>query len=107
MNDSGVELAFAGASGITVLVAYGLLMLGVGVITWLANRGLHQSVDEYYLGGRGLGVMVLFFTFFGVVAAPPLFGVVVSLTGSYGFGFVILSALTGMFGLLLVVGRDR
>ena len=49
---------------------------------------------------------VLFFTFFGVVAAPPLFGVVVSLTGSYGFGFVILSALTGIFGLLLVVRRD-
>ena len=78
MNDSGVELAFAGASGITVLVAYGLLMLGVGVITWLANRGLHQSVDEYYLGGRGLGVMVLFFTFFAtqysgntVVGYPP------------------------------------
>jgi MFS family permease len=56
--------------------------------------------------GRATGG-VLFFTFFGVVAAPPLFGVVISLTGSYDVGFIILSALTGIFGLLLLVRRGR
>jgi len=73
-----MELAFGGAAGITVLVAYGVLMLAVGLITYLRNRHIHESLDEYYLGGRGLGVMVLFFTFFAtqysgntVVGYPP------------------------------------
>lgn len=78
MNGSDSQLAFGGAAGIIVLVAYGAIMLAVGLLTWLQNRGLHQSTDEYYLGGRGLGVMVLFFTFFAtqysgntVVGYPP------------------------------------
>lgn len=78
MNAADVHLAFGGASGIIVLVAYGAIMLAVGLVTWLKNRGLHESTDEYYLGGRGLGVMVLFFTFFAtqysgntVVGYPP------------------------------------
>ncbi len=50
---------------------------------------------------------VLFFTFFGVVAAPPVFGALASFTGSYGFGFIVLSALTGVFGVVLIVGRGR
>jgi SSS family transporter len=73
-----MELAFGGLSGIVVLLAYGALMLAVGLITYLRNRGIHESLDEYYLGGRGLGVMVLFFTFFAtqysgntVVGYPP------------------------------------
>lgn len=59
-----MELAFSGWSGILVLGMYGAVMLGVGLITYLRNRNIHESLDEYYLGGRGLGVMVLFFTFF-------------------------------------------
>ncbi|ARS52633.1 sodium:solute symporter family protein [Kushneria konosiri] len=73
-----VELAFSGWSGIFVLVMYGVLMLGVGVFAFLRNRGMRESLDEYYLGGRGLGVMVLFFTFFAtqysgntVIGYPP------------------------------------
>ncbi|SPJ32583.1 sodium:solute symporter family protein [Kushneria phyllosphaerae] len=73
-----VELAFSGWSGIFVLALYGALMLGVGVFAYLRNRGMRESLDEYYLGGRGLGVMVLFFTFFAtqysgntVIGYPP------------------------------------
>lgn len=73
-----MDLAFSGWSGILVLLMYGLLMLGVGLITYFKNRGIHQSIDEYYLGGRGLGVMVLFFTFFAtqysgntIIGYPP------------------------------------
>lgn len=72
------DLAFGGASGIVVLLAYGALMLAVGLATYLKNRHVHASLDEYYLGGRGLGVMVLFFTFFAtqysgntVIGYPP------------------------------------
>ncbi|MFC0337707.1 solute:Na+ symporter, SSS family/sodium/pantothenate symporter [Kushneria avicenniae] len=73
-----VELAFSGWSGIFVLALYGILMLGVGLFAFLRNRGMRESLDEYYLGGRGLGVMVLFFTFFAtqysgntVIGYPP------------------------------------
>ncbi|WP_235001577.1 sodium:solute symporter family protein [Halobacillus sp. Marseille-P3879] len=73
-----MDLAFSGWSGILILLIYGLIMLGVGIVTFLRNRKIHQSLDEYYLGGRGLGVMVLFFTFFAtqysgntVVGYPP------------------------------------
>lgn len=47
----------------------------------------------------------LFITFFGVVAAPPVFGALASLTGSYGSGFIALSVFTGLFGLNLVRPR--
>ncbi|HLS10452.1 sodium:solute symporter family protein [Lentibacillus sp.] len=73
-----MDLAFSGWSGIIILAVYGLIMLGVGVFTYLRNRNIHNSLDEYYLGGRGLGVMVLFFTFFAtqysgntVIGYPP------------------------------------
>ncbi|WP_256464172.1 sodium:solute symporter family transporter [Halobacillus amylolyticus] len=73
-----MELAFAGWSGVLILLMYGAIMLGVGIVTYLKNRNVHESLDEYYLGGRGLGVMVLFFTFFAtqysgntVVGYPP------------------------------------
>jgi SSS family transporter len=73
-----MELAFAGWSGILIMLMYGLIMLGVGIVTYLRNKGIHQSIDEYYLGGRGLGVMVLFFTFYAtqysgntIIGYPP------------------------------------
>ena len=39
-----MELAFGGLSGIVVLLAYGALMLAVGLITYLRNRGIHESL---------------------------------------------------------------
>jgi SSS family transporter len=60
----GQELAFGGWSGILILVVYGLLMLGIGFVTYLRNRNVRESNVEYYLGGKQLTVFVLFFTFF-------------------------------------------
>ncbi|WP_156290659.1 sodium:solute symporter family protein [Oceanobacillus salinisoli] len=59
-----MELTFSGLSGILVMLFYGLLMLGIGMITYVRNKSVHSSLSEYYLGGRGLGTLVLFFTFF-------------------------------------------
>lgn len=59
-----MDLAFSGMSGILIMLFYGLIMLGIGVVTYMKNNKVHSSLDEYYLGGRGLGTMVLFFTFF-------------------------------------------
>ena len=59
-----MDLAFSGMSGLLIMLFYGLVMLGIGVVTYMKNKKVHSSLDEYYLGGRGLGTMVLFFTFF-------------------------------------------
>ncbi|MFC3419090.1 sodium:solute symporter [Salinicoccus hispanicus] len=59
-----MELAFSGTSGILIMLFYGVIMLLIGVVTFMKNKKVHSSLEEYYLGGRGLGTMVLFFTFF-------------------------------------------
>lgn len=51
--------------------------------------------------GRATGG-ALFVTFFGVVAAPPFYGLTITLTGSYGIGFLALAALTCFSGLMLM-----
>ncbi|QVQ53988.1 sodium:solute symporter family protein [Spiractinospora alimapuensis] len=60
MND----LTFAGPPGVIVLVAYGAAMLGIG---WWVSRtrvGVRDSMQSYYLAGRHLGIIVLFFTLY-------------------------------------------
>ncbi|AKG75012.1 sodium:solute symporter family protein [Salinicoccus halodurans] len=59
-----MDLAFSGISGILIMLFYGIIMLLIGIITFLRNKKVHSSLDEYYLGGRSLGTLVLFFTFF-------------------------------------------
>ncbi len=90
------------AAIVAVCIVFGATAVGWNGV-FLAEVARLAPDDQ---AGRATGG-VLFFTFFGVVAAPPLFGVVASLTGSYGFGFIVLSVLTGIFGLSLVVRRGR
>ena len=48
-----------------------------------------------------------FFTFAGVLIGPPVFGAIVSATGSYGTGFALIAALPLFAGLGLVIrGRN-
>jgi len=51
-------------AGIAVLVVYAVVMLLAGWWTSRGREGLRTSIGEYYLAGRGLGGVVLFFTFF-------------------------------------------
>jgi MFS family permease len=110
----GLGLAMTGAglatSAFTTDWSYAAILgvcvvFGATAIAWngifLAEVARLAPADQ---AGRATGG-VLFFTFFGVVAAPPLFGAVISATGSYALGFIILSALTGVFGLMLVLRR--
>lgn len=46
----------------------------------------------------------LFITFFGVVAAPPVFGGLVAATGSYGYGFIVFAVLTGISAVRVIRG---
>ncbi|MEW6244948.1 MAG: sodium:solute symporter family protein [Bacillota bacterium] len=58
-----MTLAFSGWHGAAVLAVFGLVMLGVGLAV---SRGgnIRDSMSEYYLAGRGLGLLMLFFTLY-------------------------------------------
>ncbi|ALM54218.1 sodium:solute symporter family protein [Halomonas huangheensis] len=58
------ELTFAGTPGIIVLVAYALMMLGIGFWVSYSRPGVREDMQSYYLAGRHLGVVVLFFTLY-------------------------------------------
>lgn len=59
-----MELVFAGKTGLTVLLVYGFLMLAIGVFVYLKDKNINNDMNEYYLGGGSLSLIVLFFTFF-------------------------------------------
>jgi MFS family permease len=48
----------------------------------------------------------LFFTFSGVVVAPPIFGMIVNASGSYPAGFVTFAIPTFICGLALIIERE-
>ncbi|WP_188456235.1 sodium:solute symporter family protein [Virgibacillus oceani] len=93
------DLAFGGWSGILIMIVYGLIMLLIGFLTFLKNKNVRESNDEYYLGGRGLSVMVLFFTFYATqYSGNTIIGY--APTG-YRMGFEWLQSVTFM---ILVIG---
>ncbi len=47
----------------------------------------------------------LFITFFGVVTAPPIFGGIAALTGSFGHGFIVFAACAVVSGVAVLRGR--
>ncbi|GAK03652.1 LOW QUALITY PROTEIN: hypothetical protein JCM19037_1991 [Geomicrobium sp. JCM 19037] len=58
-----MTLQFGGTDALIILSAYAVLMIVIG---WLAGRGkkLGKSVGDYYLAGRNLGFITLFFTLY-------------------------------------------
>lgn len=58
-----MNLTFSGADGIIILSIYAIIMLLVG---WFAGRGkkLSESLNDYYLAGKSLGIIALFFTLY-------------------------------------------
>ncbi|MFB4163867.1 sodium:solute symporter [Alteribacillus sp. JSM 102045] len=58
-----MDLTFSGLDGIIILSVYAAVMLLIG---WLAGRGkkLSQSLADYYLAGKNLGIIALFFTLY-------------------------------------------
>lgn len=58
------QLTFAGAPGIIVLSAYAAMMLAIGFWVSRGRRGVRDDMQSYYLAGRNLGVLVLFFTLY-------------------------------------------
>lgn len=48
-----------------------------------------------------------FFTFIGALAAPPLFGFVVGLAGSYGKAYLVFCVLPALAGMRLLLGEGN
>jgi len=95
-----MNLAFSGTSGIIIMLAYGFLMLAIGILTYLKNKGIHQSNKEFYLGGGKIGVVVLFFTFFATQYSGNT--IVGYAPTAYRMGFFWLQSIT--FFILIVIG---
>jgi len=94
------ELAFGGWSGILIMISYGLLMLIIGIVTYLRNKTVRKSNTEYYLGGKGLGLIVLLFTFYATQYSGNT--IVGYAPQGYRMGFIWLQSVT--FMILVIVG---
>ncbi|MER3484340.1 MAG: MFS transporter, partial [Meiothermus sp.] len=85
-----------------IVVLYGATALG-----W---QGLHFSLltelSPPGLEGRVVG-FGLVFTSVGIASAPPLFGLLVDLSGSYGLGWVVQAAVFGVGATLLWNVQER
>ncbi|GAA3068079.1 MULTISPECIES: sodium:solute symporter family protein [Actinomycetes] len=108
------QLAFAGADAIIILCLYAAAMITVG---WMCGRGkgLGKSVSEYYLAGRNLGFITLFFTLYAtqysgntvVGYAPQAFREGFSWLQSIPFFTVIIGVYLLFAPRLYAVGRSR
>ncbi|MBV2366673.1 sodium:solute symporter [Streptomonospora nanhaiensis] len=94
MND----LAFAGAPGIAVLVAYAVIMLAIGFWVSRSRPGVRDTLDNYYLAGRHLGVMVLFFTLYASQYSGN--NVVGYAPAAYRMGFTWWQSVTFMTAII-------
>ena len=58
------SLVFGGISGIIILVAYAAIMLLIGFLAGRTQPHVGDSMSNYFLAGKGLGMVALFFTLY-------------------------------------------
>ncbi|WP_226537418.1 sodium:solute symporter family protein [Fictibacillus halophilus] len=58
------NLTFAGMDGIIILSVFAIVMLAIGYFSGKGDTNLHHSLSGYYLAGRNLGFIALFFTLY-------------------------------------------
>lgn len=58
------NLTFAGMDGIIILSAFAIIMLVIGYFSGKGDTNLHHSLSGYYLAGKNLGFIALFFTLY-------------------------------------------
>ena len=58
------NLRFGGLSGILILAAYAAIMLLIGYVAGRRQPNIRNSVSDYFLAGKGLGFVALFFTLY-------------------------------------------
>lgn len=58
------NLTFGGTSGIIILLVYAAVMLTIGFVAGRGQPGVRDSVSGYFLAGKHLGLVALFFTLY-------------------------------------------
>lgn len=109
----GLAIAMAIAAAILGSLPYGtpwfviaviVAVLGATAIGW---NGVFLAEIARVAPDSEVGTLTgaaLFFTYFGVVVGPPIFGVILSLTHSYAASFIVISAGV-LIGSVLLLGR--
>jgi hypothetical protein len=93
--------AWPAAAVLTVCLLYGATAVGWnGVFLAEVARLAPEGRVAFLTGGTQ------FFTFAGVLIGPPLLGATVSLTGSYGAGFVATAVLP-LFAVVVMLAGGR
>ncbi|WP_347551282.1 sodium:solute symporter family protein [Pseudalkalibacillus hwajinpoensis] len=59
-----MNLTFAGLDGVLILAFYAFVMLLIGFLSGRGEKNLHHTMSGYYLAGKNLGFVALFFTLY-------------------------------------------
>lgn len=89
------------------LLAVTVFGIGTTCVGW---NGLYHALLVDSIGQKhaatGVGLSMSF-TQVGVVGGPPLFGLILDLTGSYAQGWTILASLFGLGAILALLHTGR
>ena len=110
-----MNLTFAGPAGVTILVIYAGIMLGLGVVAGRKSPDANKSLSGYFLAGRGLGIVALFFTLYAtqysgnsvVGYAPTAYRTGVSWWQSVSFMTAVIVVYLLFAPRLFIIARRR
>lgn len=109
------QLTFAGMDGIIILSAFAIIMLVIGYLSGRGEKNIHQSLSGYYLAGKNLGIIALFFTLFAtqysgntiVGYAPSAYRTGFSWLQSISFMTIIIGVYLLFAPRLYVIAKKR
>jgi solute:Na+ symporter, SSS family len=109
------ELTFAGIDGIIILSAFAIIMLVIGYFSGRGEKNIHESLTGYYLAGKNLGIIALFFTLFAtqysgntiVGYAPTAYRTGFSWLQSISFMTIIIGVYLLFAPRLYVIAKKR
>lgn len=88
------DLTFAGIDGVIILAVYAIVMLLIGYLSGRGEKNLHDSLSNYYLAGKNLGFIALFFTLYATqYSGNTIIGYAPT---AYRTGFVWLQSISFM-----------
>ncbi|WP_085994270.1 sodium:solute symporter family protein [Oceanobacillus senegalensis] len=88
------DLVFAGLDGVIILIVYAAIMLLIGYLSGRKDKNLHESLGNYYLAGKNLGFIALFFTLYATqYSGNTIIGYAPT---AYRTGFVWLQSISFM-----------
>ena len=109
------ELTFAGIDGIIILAVFAIIMLVIGYYSGRGEKNIHESLSGYYLAGKNLGFIALFFTLFAtqysgntiVGYAPTAYRTGFSWLQSISFMTIIIGVYLLFAPRLYVIAKKR